>query len=459
MAASRSYELTPQDVPRVETQYRRIVTKFPVPESVPLLESLRRNEPHSMEGQPPVVWDHGEGCQVYDRYGNMWLDFSSGVLVTNAGHGRKEIADAVIEQAQKGLLTHYCFPGEPRGQLAARLVELAPPEMSKAFILTTGSEAVECCLKLARKHGQTAGGNEKKVTVSFTGAFHGRTLGAQLAGGIAGLKQWIGDLDPSYIQVPYPDGFVQEDTSFAVFEKTLADKGVRPEQVCCVLTETFQGGSAIFLPTDYMQQLRAWCDEHDVVLICDEVQAGFGRTGTMWGFEHYGIVPDLMPLGKGISSSLPVSAVVGKADLLNQFPPGSMTSTHTGNPICAAAAVANIDLILRDGLIEHAAKVGEVLQAELRSIRDQFSDHIGRADGKGFVAALQCIVPGTKDQDAQLAWDVVRRCVESGLLFFSPVGLGGGSIKVCPPLCTPEDAIREGCQVLRESFAAVLKSR
>ncbi len=459
MASSRCYELVPQDVSQVETEHRRIRTAFPVPESIPLLESLRASEPRSMEGQPPVVWDRAEGFQVYDKYGNMWLDFSSGVLVANAGHGRKEIADAVIEQAQHGLLTHYCFPGEPRNELAKRLVSLAPDEMTKAFILTTGSEAVECCIKLARAQGLAVGGEAKNVTVSFEGSFHGRTLAAQLAGGIPGLKQWIGRLDASFIQVPFPDGFRCEDTSFDLFLKTIEGQGVKPENVCAVLTETFQGGCASFLPVEYMERLRAWCDEHDVVLICDEVQAGFGRAGTMWGFEHYDIVPDLMPLGKGISSSLPVSAVVGKEALLNQFPPGSMTSTHTGNPICAAAAVANIDLILKENLVENSRKVGEVLHAELRGLQDRFGKVIGWVDGKGLVAGVQYVGPGTKEQDADLAWDVVKRCVQSGLLFFSPVGFGGGTVKVCPPLCITEDAVREGVQVLGECTDAALKAR
>jgi 4-aminobutyrate aminotransferase/(S)-3-amino-2-methylpropionate transaminase len=459
MAASRSYELVPRQVPRVETRYRRIVTPFPVPESIPLLEALRRYEPRSMEGQPPVVWDHAEGCQVYDKYGNMWLDFSSGVLVTNAGHGRKEIAEAVIRQAKNGLLTHYCFPGEPRMELARRLVELAPPGLNKAFILTTGSEAVECAIKLARAHGLAVGGRDKLTLVTFAGAFHGRTLGAQLAGGIPALKEWIGREDPTFVQVPFPDGFRCEDTRFEVFEEALVEEGVRPEQVCGVMTETFQGGGAIFLPVEYMQRLRAWCTRHQAVLICDEVQAGFGRTGRQWGFEHYGIVPDLMCLGKGISSSLPISAVVGRAELLNQFPPGSMTSTHTGNPICAAAACANIDLILREKLIERAAATGEVLQHELAAIKKRFDRAIGAHNGKGMVAGLQCVVPGTKDPDAELAWNVVRRCVESGLLFFSPVGFGGATVKICPPLCTPVDAIREGCQVIATALEQVLGRR
>jgi len=456
---ARAYELVPKDVPRIETKYRRIVTKLPVPESIPILEDLRKYEPVSMQGQPPVVWNHAEGFQVHDRWGNMWLDFSSGVLVTNVGHGRRELIEAITSTAQQGLLHHYCFPGEPRRDLARRLVELAPEPLDKAFILSTGSETTECAIKLARAWGQKVGGPDKITIVSFENAFHGRTLGAQLIGGIPALKEWIGPLDPTFVQVPFPDGFRCEDTSFALFEKTLAAKGVKPENVCMVITETYQGGGASFAPVEYIKALREWCDRYNVVLTFDEVQACFGRTGKLWAFEHYGVTPDLMCLGKGISSCLPISALVGKAELMNQFPPGSMTSTHTGNPICAAAANASIDLLQKENLVENAAAVGRVMHDRLEQIRQKFSDVIGAHHGKGLVAGLHCIKPGSKEPDGDLAWDTVARCVESGLLFFSPVGFGGATIKICPPLCITEEAVLEGCDVIEQSLEAVLASR
>ncbi len=456
---ARSYELVPRDVPQVETKYRRIATRFPVPESVPMLEDLRKAEPVSMQGQAPVVWDHAEGFQVFDKWGNKWLDFSSGVLVANAGHGRREIIDAVTRTAQSGLLTHYCFPASPRRDLAKLLIEVAPPELNKAFILSTGSETTECAIKLARQHGRNVGGDEKVYTVSFEGAFHGRTLGAQLIGGIPALKEWIGKLDPTFVQVPHPDGWRNEDTSFAGFEKALAAKGVKPEQVCLVIVETYQGGSGQFLPVEYAKALRAWCDKNKVVLCFDEVQAGFGRTGRMFGFEHYGVVPDVATLGKGISSSLPVSAIIGREDLMNQFPPGSMTSTHTGNPVCAAAAVASINLIRKENLVENAAKVGEALHDRLCQLSRKQSDVIGPVMGKGLIAAVHFVKPGTKQPDADLAWDVVRRCIESGVLLFSPVGLGGGTIKINPPLLITEEAAMEGCKVLEGSLEAALAAR
>src|SRR5581483_6486343 len=204
---ARDFGLTPRAVARVETTLRRIATDLPVPESVPVLEKLQRYEPLAMLGQPPVVWDRAEGFQVFDKYGNRWLDWSSGVLITNAGHGRREIIDAVTQQVNSHLLTNYCFPSEIRGRLVERLSNLLPDPLKKIFLLTTGSETVECAIKLCRTHGVKAGGRGKHIIVSFVDAFHGRTLGSQQAGGIPALKEWIVNFDRGFIQAPFPDGF------------------------------------------------------------------------------------------------------------------------------------------------------------------------------------------------------------------------------------------------------------
>ncbi|MHC4401726.1 MAG: aspartate aminotransferase family protein, partial [Planctomycetota bacterium] len=356
-----SQDFTPRKVPPVETRYRRIATEIPVPESIPILEKLRRFEPRSMGGQPPVIWDRAEGVGVYDRWGNRWLDWSSGVLVTNAGHAHPKIRQAVLDQASHGLLHNYCFPSEIRTELAAELARVAPEGLKKVFLLTTGSEAIECAIKLARTWGRRVGGDGKIGIVSFDHAFHGRTLGAQMAGGIPALKQWIVNLDDDMVQVPFPDGFRCPDTSFDLFLKSLEKQGVVPTRVAAVMTETYQGGNASFAPPEYVQKLRAWCHEHKVLLIFDEVQAGFARTGTYWGFEHYGVVPELIVCGKGISSGLPLSAVIGPQEIMDLYPPGSMTSTHTGNPICAAAALASLRVVEEENLVEHTRKMGAIL--------------------------------------------------------------------------------------------------
>jgi 4-aminobutyrate aminotransferase-like enzyme len=454
--AGKVYPLEPRKVAKVQTKFRRIVTDIPVPEAMPILKELRTYEPACMEGQPPVFWDKAEGVTVSDRWGNQWLDFSSGVLIANAGHGRKKVVDAIVRQAQTPLLTTYCFPNESRAGLVKKLVSLAPKGLDKCFLMSTGSEAVECVIKLSRTHGVKVGGPKKNVIVSFDRAFHGRTMGSQQAGGIPDLKSWIQNLDPGFVQVPFPDGFRTKDTSFALFEKTLADLKVDPKNVAGVIMETYQGGGADFGPPEYFQSLRKWCDKNQVVMVFDEVQAGFGRCGTFWGFEYYGVTPDLFSCGKGISSSLPISAVIGKADLMNQYGPGSMTSTHTGNPICCAAALANVELIVEEKLVENCAKVGAAMEKALNKIKDKYASRIGCVHGRGLVAGVQLVKAGSETPDADLAWNVVRICIEKGVLFFAPVGFGGATLKICPPLCITEEAMLEGVGVIDEAIAQAI---
>jgi 4-aminobutyrate aminotransferase/diaminobutyrate-pyruvate transaminase/4-aminobutyrate aminotransferase/(S)-3-amino-2-methylpropionate transaminase len=449
---AKEYDLTPRSVGRVETALRRIVTPIPVPESLPVLERLQKWEPASMRGQPPIVWDRAEGFQVQDAYGNRWIDWSSGVLITNAGHGRREVIDAVVRQASSALLTSYCFPTEIRARLVEKLGSICPEPLKKVFLLTTGSETTECAIKLCRTHGVKVGGRSKNVIVSFEGAFHGRTLGAQQAGGIPALKEWIVNLDPGFVQLRFPDGFRNVDTSFESVLKCLDKQGVDPAQIAGIMLETYQGGSAAFAPPAFMQAMRNWADEQNIVLVLDEVQAAFGRTGTLWGFEHYGIVPDLVCWGKGLSSSLPIAAVVGRPDIMDLHPPGSMTSTHTGNPICCAAALASVELVIKENLAGNACRVGNLLHRRLEAMGARFPQ-IGQVHGKGLVAGVLCVRPGTKEPDGDLAWEVVRRSIEKGVLMFSPVGLGGGTVKICPPLVITEEAINESAGAFEEAFA------
>jgi len=450
--AGLAFDLTPQDVPHVRTPYRRIITPIPVPESLPVLEQLYRHEPLAMTGQPPVVWRRAVGCQVFDPYGNTWLDFSSGVLVANAGHCPPEIRQAIIHQANAELLHNYCFPSEQRAVLAKMLVKLAPDGLDKVFLLTTGSEAIENAIKLSRTWGLARGGSRKIGIVSFSGAFHGRTLGAQQAGGIPALKQWITNLDPAFYQVPFPDGFRNEDTSFDLFLRSLHDQDVTPDMVAAVITESFQGGGADFAPAEYMQALRNWCDQNDILLICDEVQAGFGRSGKFWAFEHYGITPDIIVCGKGITSSLPLSAVISRAEIMDQYPPGSMTSTHTGNPLACMAAIANIRRLLKLNLTDNAARRGETLFSLLAELTADQPQVVGAIHGRGLVAAIQIVRPGTKEPDAALAHKTVEKCYQKGLLLFAPVGFGSAAIKIAPPLVIDDDMLTDGCAALREAF-------
>ena len=454
--AGHKYTLTPVDVPRVETRYRRIVTPLPVPESLPIFERLAEAEPESMQGQPPIVWDRALGCQVFDAWGNAWIDWSSCVLVSNSGHGREEVCEAVREMVDRPLLATYVFAHEARAELCQQLVRVAPEGLDKVFLLSTGSEATENSMKLARTYGIRKGGTRKFFIISFVGAFHGRTFGAQMAGGMPGQKDWIVEPAPGFLQVPFPDGYYNEDTRFDVFEKTLADAGVTPGQVAGVISESYQGVGPNFLPDDYARALGQWCKANDVVLIMDEVQAGFGRTGKFFCFEHYDLAPDLVCCGKGISSSLPLSAVIGRGEIMNLYPPGSMTSTHSASPLPVAAAVANIKLLVEERLSENAARLGAILGAALDGIKAKYPDRVGASRHRGLVGGLLMRKPGTKEPDSETALAVNETCFRKGLLMFSPVGVGGECIKIAPPLNIPDDALREAIGVLEEAFDEVL---
>ncbi len=448
--ATKEFPLRPEDVPPVESRYRRIRTKIPVPQSVATLRQLRELEPRSMGGQPPILWHHGRGANLFDPYGNMWLDFSSGVLVTASGHGHPRICQAISDMAERGLYHAYCFPTEIRAALVAKITAMLTPPLAKVFLLTTGSEAIECCIKLALTRARAVGGPGKSVLVSFENAFHGRTMGAQLAGGSPAAKAWIGDLDGRFVQVPYPDGFRQQDVSFEVFTRALARQEVEPDRVCAVISETYQGCNATLMPLEYARKLRQWCDEHEALLIFDEVQAGFGRCGKPFGFMHYGIVPDLAACGKGISGGMPLSAVVGTRELMDQYGPGEMTSTHSANPVCSAAALANLEVIESEGLVDRAAALGKVLAEGAARILAASGGKVTHVASTGLVAALQFTKPGTTEPQPQAAWDFTWEAVKRGIMLFAPVGVGGSAVKLNPPLVIEEDALREGLTVLVE---------
>jgi len=356
-----------------------------------------------------------------------------------------------------GLLHNYCFPSEIRAKLVKKLTELAPDPLNKVFLLTTGSEAIECAIKLARTWGQKIGGKKKIGIISFEGAFHGRTLGAQMIGGIPSLKEWIVNLDPDIYQVPFPGDFRCEDRSFDVFIQYLKENQISPDKIAAVISETYQGGGASFMPKEYAQKLADWCKENKVLLIFDEIQAGFGRTGKMFGFEHYEVIPDIICCGKGITSSLPLSAVIGRKEIMDLYPPGSMTSTHTGNPVCAAAALANLEIIEREKLHLRAAEVGNFLSGKLEEVQHEFSHIIGAVYGKGLVYGVYVVKDGSKDPDGDLAFKIVGKCVEKGIMLFAPVGTGGATIKICPPLTITKEAIEDGITAFTEAIQEALE--
>jgi len=300
---------------------------------------------------------------------------------------------------------------------------------------------------------------EKIGIVSFIGAFHGRTLGAQMMGGNPAAKEWIGHLDPDIHQIPFP--FCQrcpwgkseyEQCGEECFQKgleQLQNQGIELNRIAGFMIESYQAWGAIFYPDDYIQALCAWADAHQALVTFDEVQAGFGRTGKFFAFEHYDVEADMVCCGKGMTSSLPMSAVLGRAAILDIPLPGSMSSTHTGSPLCCAAALANIEVIEKEKLLAAANSTGQVLESHLIKIQQRHPDRVHCVLGRGLLYALHMVHPVTKELDVELADRIMEKAMQKGLLM---VHTGRGTLKIGPPLSIPEEAVVEGVAVLQEAI-------
>lgn len=445
-----------QEWKNIETRYRRIISEIPHPDSISLIEELGRIEPHSMSGFPPIVWDRAEGFNVFDAYGNKWIDFTSAVVLTNAGHANPGIKQAIIEQLDTNFWHCYCNPSEIRLRTVKEINKITPPYLDKVFLLTTGSEAVECAIKLMRIYGRKI--NKDKINIiSYSNSFHGRTMASQRAGGYPDQQEWMGAKPEGFHHVPFPEcarcpwgkkeyaGCGRE-----CLERTLAllkENGVEESTVAGVITETFQGPTVAFMPQDYVHALREWTEENKALLVFDEIQAGFGRTGKWFGFEHYGVEADLITMGKGMTSCLPMSAVAGRGEIMDLPGHGEMSSTHTGNPLCSAAAMANIKAIGEGGLIENADMLGKTALEAFNGMKAKFPDYIGTINGKGLVWGVYLLKPGTRELNVELARAVTKKCMESGLLMLQT---GRGTLKIAPPLCIEKEAFLEGINLIGE---------
>ncbi|MFJ7213641.1 aspartate aminotransferase family protein [Amycolatopsis sp. NPDC098790] len=403
-----------------------------------VLETLRRHEPATMHTQHPVVWHHARGSRVFDRRGRSWLDWTSGILTANAGHGREEVAEAIAGQARQGLLHAYMFPTAVRARVVRALSELTG--FPQCVLYTTGAEAVEGALKIARRHARAKG--RRAVIVTFDGAFHGRTLGAQLAGGLPAQRDWAPECDDVFVRVPFPAA--GEPWSLAEFEGELHAVGVRPGDVACVMGELYQGSTLRGLDPAAAVALREWCTRTGALLVFDEIQSGFGRTGALFAHEHTGIRPDLLLCAKGLSGSLPVSAVlVADPRFTEGLRPGELTSTHSGNPVSLAATEANLALFADGRLVAQAAERGRQLAAGLDGWASRRPDRRRVVGAFGMVAGIAFTTPdGALDPPA--ARRVVTECVGNGLLVCVPSTLGGAMVKIMPPLTTTEAELADG---------------
>jgi len=448
-----AFARTPVATRPVETANRRIVTPLPVPDSLAILADLEACETRAMHGQMPIVWDRAKDFQVWDRWGNCWIDFTSTIFVANAGHANDHVLAALRQVIDGELLHSYNYATEIRARYLKALIAATPACAAKAYLMTTGTEATEAALRLMRLHGRQHG--KGPGVVAFDGSYHGRTLGAAQLGGNADSRRWIGYDAPHVHHFAFPFAHAGDNTDWAAaFEAELdrlRARGIDPARdLCGLLLESYIGWAAAFFPRDYVQAAARFAREHDILLAFDEVQSGFGRTGRLFAYEHYDVEPDLICCGKGIGSGLPLSAVLGRAALLDLPDTGLLSSTHSANPLACAAGLATLEEFARRDLAAAAASKGELLLARLRDLQQRFPDRIARVNGRGLVAAIILRTPGSGAPDGLFASRICEEAMRRGVLF---VHTGRESIKFGPPLTITEAAIAEGMDVLAEVMA------
>jgi len=454
--AAHAFSRLPQTVPLVSTANRRIQTDIPAPGTREVLERLEACESRSMHGQLPLIWDRAEDFSIFDGAGNCWIDFTSTIFVANVGHSNARVTAAIKDALDRPLYSCYAYANETRARYLERLVAFAGPPFEKAFLLSAGTEATEAALKLMRMHGQKQGKRRRGI-ICIEGNWHGRTLGAQMLSSNLAQREWIGyqDADIHHISFPYPwtlDG--RSGKAFLEGELgRLHAAGIDLAQdVCGFMLETFQGWGAVFYPTDFVQSIEAVCCKYGILLAFDEMQAGFARTGRAFGFQHYGVTPDLICCGKGMGGGVPLSGVLGRAEIMDLPDIGNMSSTHSANPLVCAAGLAVIEEIEGRNLIAESARKGDLLFDGLGRLQARFPDRISRLLGRGMIAAVLFRNPTTGEADGLFTSRVAERCMQKGLLV---VHTGRESIKIGPPLTITDAALAEGVDVLGEAIAEV----
>ena len=447
--AGGDFSHIPIQVEMVASKYRAIRTLIPVPDSVPLLKKMYSLEAQAMHGQYPMIWDTANDFQVFDKWGNIWLDFTSTIFVANAGHGNKKIVKALQDLLKKPLLHTYTYASHERIDYLDYLISNTPKQFEKAFLLSAGTEATEVALKLMRMDGQKK--NKKRGgIVCFNGAYHGRTMGAQIMTGNKKAKDWVGYKDPNmhHIEFPYP-WLVSNPKEFFnnSINQLLEENNLDPDQdLCGFMLETFQGWGAVFYPKEFVKELMIFAQKHNMLVTFDEMQAGFGRTGKLFGYEHYEIEPDILCCGKGASSGLPLAIVLGSKEIMDLPSIGSMSSTHSANPLVCVAGHENLKSMLEDGLIQNSKILGKVLHQKLKEIQGKYPNHLKYIFGKGLVAAL-IFIDNKGVALTELCDEVSEKAFQKGLLV---VHTGRESIKLAPPLSINEEALMEGIKVLEE---------
>ena len=425
-------------------------TAIPGPRSKAILERKDRVIADPLSIYLPVVVAEGRGATLTDVDGNTFIDFTGGVGCLNVGHSHPKVVEAAQEQLTRFAHTDFTIvPYEVYVTLAERLIAVSPfTGPAKAAFFNAGTEAVENAIKFARSY------TKRPAVIVFEGAFHGRTLlSMTMTSKTHPYKAGLGPFAPEVYRVPFAQDYRGPDTrtALAALERALVTQ-VAAEQVAAIVIEPVQGeGGFVVAPRDFMAGIRRICDEHGIVMVVDEVQTGYGRTGKMFAIEHYGIEPDLMTVAKSIAGGLPLSAVVGKAEIMDSPPDSAIGGTYVGNPVAQAAALAVLDVFEEENLVERAQQIGERIRERMVSWQERI-EQIGDVRGLGAMLAVEFVRDrDSKEPNPELATAVVEAAAERGLLLLKS-GIYSNCIRVLCPLVLTDAELDEALEVWEDAL-------
>ena len=429
-------------------------TEIPGPRSKEILERTERAVADPLSVYLPIVIAEGHGGTITDVDGNTFIDFTGGVGCLNVGHSHPRVVEAAQEQLSRFSHTDFTIvPYEVYVELAERLIALTPISApAKAAFFNAGAEAIENAIKFARSY------TKRQAVIAFEGGFHGRTLLAlSLTSKTHPYKAGLGPFSSEVYRVPYPNGYrgPSAEEALAALERAFLTE-VAPENVAAIVIEPVLGeGGFVVAPPEFLAGIRRLCDEHGIVLVVDEVQTGYGRTGRMWGIEHSGVEPDLMTVAKSIAAGLPLSGVIGRAEIMDAPADSAIGGTYVGNPVAQAAALAVLDVFDDEGLVERAAEIGETIRSRMLSWQERYTA-IGDVRGLGMMLAIELVGDReTKEPAPELATAVVEAAAERGLLLLKS-GIYSNCIRVLAPLVLTEGELDEALAAWEEALSSVL---
>jgi len=404
----------------------------------------------------PIYATRARNAEIWDEEGNRYLDFGSGIAVVNTGHSHPEIVQAVKDQLDA--FSHTCVMVTPYSsvvELAERLTEIAPIEDARAIFVSTGAEAVENAIKIARSATGRPG------VIAFSGGFHGRTnLCMGLTGKVVPYKKGFGPFTPEIYHAPFPAEYlgISSEVSLAALDR-LFNSDIQPDQVAAIIIEPIQGEGGFYpVPDGFLSKLRELCDIHDILLILDEIQTGFGRTGRMFATEYAGVEADIITMAKGIAGGFPIAAVVGKKEVMNAPEPGGLGGTFAASPLGCAAGLAVLDVMEREALCERAVELGNRLQAGLHRLQADYPALIGDVRGVGAMVAMELVSDGDVNRpNPELTKALTTRAAESGLILLS-CGVRGNVIRILVPLTIKSKHLEEGLEILERVFVECAES-